>query len=66
LSSVPQKRRELGSNGMRARGSERSTALLVIVTLKAEPQERQEHETGLRTDLRRLNLERLRKPEEAT
>jgi hypothetical protein len=66
LSSVPQKRRELGSNSMRASGFERSTALCDIVTLKTEPQERQEHETRLRTDWRRLSLERLRKPAEVT
>jgi len=49
LSSVPQKRRELGINGTRATGSERSLSLFNIRTLKAEPQERQEHETRLRT-----------------
>jgi hypothetical protein len=66
LSSVPQKRRELGSNGRRASGSERSTALFVTVTLKVQPHECQGHETRFRTDLRRLLLERLRKPVEDT
>jgi hypothetical protein len=53
LSSVPQKRRELGSNARRANGPERGTALCIEVTLKVESQERQGHETRPQTGQRR-------------
>jgi hypothetical protein len=66
LPSVPQKRRESGSNVKRAMGLERGTALCGMITLKVQPQERQAHETRRRTVQRRLSLERLKKPEEVT